>query len=345
MSRLSKPMVTSALIGTLLTASSICSGAGSGASAENKEKNKTDKIAQIETRTLVFPQKSIGALNLVQKRAQDIRGLWASNSLAKPLGNAAGVIKVSVPAGSAIELEPNRRVFDQPLLLKEIPPSGVDILKLNFYGMEEGEENICDRALVYVNGMTNLKALDLDRSDVTDDGLAKLKNLPRLAAISCFFTSINGSCFKKLASLSELTTLGLRNCKIDQKNLIDLSLIAKLKNLSLDNTRLDQSGAKGLGLCTGLVTLSVHGNRHFDDQCISKLSSLKKLEFLDLRDTAVTVKGMSALRGIKLKFITISPNLAAKQNELQAMFPGTTITSRSTGKIGADEKVIFAPLK
>ncbi len=345
MRRLSKRTIFFS-IATLLTAITIaCSGAGASASAENKEKNKSGKNALIETRTLVFPKKSIGALNLVHKRAQDIRGVWASNALAKPLGNAAGLIKVSVPPGSAIELEPNRRVFDNPALLKEIPHSGVDILRLTFYGMEEGEEKICDRALVYVSGMPNLKALTLDRSDVTDDGLAKLKNLPRLAAINCFFTAINGSCFKKLASLPALTTLGLRNCKIDQKNLIDLSKIAKLKNLSLDNTRLDQSGAKGLGLCTDLVSLSVHGNRHFDDQCIKYLNSLKKLEFLDLRDTAVTVKGISALHGIKLKFMTIPSSWADKKNELQAMFPGTTITSRSTGKIGADEKVIFAPLR
>jgi hypothetical protein len=321
------------------------------ASAEGARGAKTTKIdatkptkTQADLRTIVFPPKSIGTLKLVERRGLS-RNSWYSYGEIKLAGSAEGVVKVTVPPGYALELEPNRRVCDNPALLRQISGNGIDILRLSFFGIEEGEENSCNRTLSYVNGMTGLRALDLDRSDVTDEGLSQLKNLPHLNSISCFFTSVRGSCFKSLASLPELKALYLRNCKIEPKYLIDLSKLPKLSTLNLDNSRLSQAGAKELSKCSGLVELSLHGNPHFEDSCMNCLASLKKLEHLDVKDTAVTFEGIRALHGIKLKTLMVSQDVLPKQKELQSMFPGVKIHSRESGKIGADEKVIFAPLR
>jgi hypothetical protein len=58
-----------------------------------------------------------------------------------------GTVNLTVPPQCALMLDANRRVVEDPRLLKQV--SGIDAIRLNFISMEDREDDMCDKAIAY----------------------------------------------------------------------------------------------------------------------------------------------------------------------------------------------------
>ncbi len=302
------------------------------------------KTGKPDVRTFHFPAKSIGIL-LLMTHPQSQLYRWHNRSSGQQVAGAAGDVKITVPAEHVLQLDTNRRVFENPELLDALPATGIEMLKLNFISLDDKEDGMCDRALGHISHMTGLKLLNVDRSEATDAGLSKVKTLPHLEAITCFMSSIDGSCFKDLAALPELSCLSAPKCSIASKNLVYLAKFPRLIVLELDRTHLDLTGAQSIGKCLGLRELTLRGNQTFDDQCLRCLVPLKKLENLDVAETAVTAKGFECFRGAKIKRINVSASLLPYKRLLETILPDTHFDFQARGQLKEDEKVLYSPLR
>jgi hypothetical protein len=301
---------------------------------------------QPDVRKLHFPDKSIGSLMLVNHR-EDPEHRWMIYSQGKQVGGARGDVSLTVPPGSVLMLDVNRRVFENPDLLKEVSPNGIDILRMSFMSMDDSEDHLLENAVPRMANLKGVKALFFDRSEVQDAEMSKVKNLPHLCAINFFLSGINGACFKDLAAFPELYEVDAPFCHINQRNIAGLAQIAKLRILDLSKTHMTLEGAKSLSKLPGLVYLDLCDNPKFDDECVKCLKPLSHLKKLDLHGTMVTMEGLKSLRGIKFSSLLLPARLRKNQKELSAMFPGTGFefagdTIRTPNK---EDSTVFAPLR
>jgi hypothetical protein len=292
---------------------------------------------------LHFPDKSLGALLLVLSLKGDDH--WGPYQSGTQVGSAKGNVTVTVPADCALMMDANRRVFENPIVLKEVSP-GLGALRMSFMSMEDREDHMVERAMPYVENLKSIRILFFDRSEVTDSEICKVKNLPHLNYINLFLSQINGACFSHLSTFPELYQLDCPCCHIEQKYIASLAQIRKLKYLDLGRTDMNIVGARSLAKLTGLTRLSLSQNFRIDDECMKCLQPLKKLTWLDVRSTSVTFEGLKALSGIKLRYLFFPPRCLKHMQELKVMFP-SAILAPDPGPVtlSKDDKMIYAPLK
>ena len=316
---------------------------------ETSDNNESKSLlaSKAEQRTINFPKKaSIGALFLIRQYHPD-PDCWCVNAWNEhQVGGAKGTVTLTVPPKTFLGMEANRRVFENPELLNQVSPEGIDALKLSFISLADSEDQLFDNAVEHVNHLTGLKMLAVDRSEATDTGLSKLKGLSKLHTICCFLSSVNGSCFKDLAKLPALCELSVAWCKIDLKNLDYLPSFPKLRVLDISKIHMNEASSIPIGKCSELIDLNVSGNHNFDDKCLRHLTGLKKLQYLDIGDTPVTISGLEGLRGIKLKILKAPYGLSKQLKELQKLFPGAAISyGEAPGrKASKSDQEDFAPL-
>jgi hypothetical protein len=257
-----------------------------------------------------------------------------------------GTVNITVPPQCAVMLEANRRVAEDPSLLKQV--SGIDALKLRFNSLEDREDDMCDNALAYAKSIEGLRIILINGSEATDNGLSQLTDMPKLESINAGGSLVQGASFKVLPNLPSLRDLSFSMCPIDQANLVYLGRCPKLEILHLERTKLRLPGAKFLSKCTGLTVLSLSGNPKFDDSCLICLAPLRKLQALNIGDTAVTIKGLTALRGLKMRRLDLPrEEFERHSSEIKSMFPNASIgySGGSVRKMNHEDKIIFAPLR
>ena len=292
---------------------------------------------------LHFPDKSLGALLLVIALKGDDH--WGTYQSGTQVASAIGNVTVTVPADTALMMDANRRVFENPILLREVSP-GLDALRMSFMSMEDREDHMVERAMPYIENLKSLHILFFDRSEMTDAEVCKIKNLPHLNYINLFLSQIDGACFSHLSTFPELYQIDCPCCHIDQKNIASLAQVRKLRYLDLGRTDMNIVGARSLSKLTGLERLNISQNFRINDECMKSLSPLKKLTWLDVRSTSVTFEGLKALSGIKLRYLFFPPRCAKHMREIKAMFPSTILASDSGPvNLSKDDKMIYAPLK
>jgi hypothetical protein len=212
--------------------------------------------------------------------------------------------------------------------------------------MDDSEDKMCDNALKYIGHFSGLTTLVVERSDATDNGLSDLHALKHLRRMCCFNSQVSGSYIKELADLPEFVELDTSWCAIKPENFKYLPLLRRLEFLSVSRCGLEISGARELAKCVSLKSLRAGQNPLFTDQCLQLLSPLKRLEWLDLRETAVTMKGIRSLSGLPLK--KFNPpgalNTASDREEMKKLFPKAQIMF-SSHAVPADIKRTYAPLK
>jgi hypothetical protein len=299
-------------------------------------------LAKTTERTITFPKDQVlGALFLGHyNRNIDERGPM------NRVGGAVGTVKVLVPDGYYVMFEANRRVFQKPQLLNEISPDGIDDLKIGLLSMDDSEDKLCDAALAYIGHFSGVTTLDVERSDATDKGLSVLHKLKHLRRMCCFNSQVNGSYFKELVDLPEFAELDTAWCAIKPENFKYLPQLRKLVFLCVSRCGLEINGTRELAKCVSLTDLRVGQNPLFTDECVQLLVSLKRLEWLDLRDTAVTMKGIRTLRGLPLKKLNppAALNTVGNVEEMKKLFPKVEVLFNSH-VIPNDIKRTYAPLK
>jgi hypothetical protein len=307
----------------------------------------TAKHLTLTRRTLRFPDKqSLGAVFVGTLRPDlDMRGTKVQ------VAGARGIVTVTMQPGQDVFLEANRRIFQNPELIDQISPEGLDYISMGFTAMDDREEGACDRALQHIDHLTYLKGVEVDRSDADDSGLANVKGLKHLKCISCFQSCVNGEFFKVLPALPDFVGLNCSFCMIKPSNYKYLARVPKLSYLNVSRTGLDVSGMVELSKCTKLKTFRAQKNPKFDDNCVRYLLPLTELEWLDLRDTKVTMSGLRSLRSLqKLTRIMPPERLNSPENvaELGRIFPKktpVTYFAPGGGHMSSETERIFAPLR
>jgi hypothetical protein len=302
--------------------------------------------AHPDSRRLHFPGKSIGTLLICKTHNDDDTWQIFGYGPGEQVGGAQGDVSLTIPPGYNVVLEANRRLFENPALLKEVSPNGIDLLRLSFTSMDDREDHMLDQAVGYVDNIRGLRVLFFDRSETNDAQVSKLRNLPHLCSINFFWSSIDGSCFAGLSAFPELYEIDAPLCQLDEQKLIGLARIPKLRNLDLGRDHLTLTGAKSLAKLVNLVHLSVGDNPQFDDECVKFLQPLSHLRSLDLRGTKITLDGIKSIRGLHLQSLYLPGRLQKNSQQVKAMLPNTQISylEPKPPRVSKDDNRIFAPL-
>jgi hypothetical protein len=101
--------------------------------------------------------------------------------------------------------------------------------------LQMANEDVTDETLKHLEGLKDLRELDLNNTQITDEGLAVLAKLPKLRSLRLANTKITADGFQKhLAQLPELVELDLTGCKsISSKAKRDWKTAKKDKNPKL----------------------------------------------------------------------------------------------------------------
>jgi hypothetical protein len=310
------------------------------------KKSTTSVNDHADTRSLHFPAKSIGALSVVKAHRPDDSWFAYGFDEGQQIRGAQGTVSLTIPPGYSLLVDANRRVFENPSLLDEVSPDGIDVLRLSFTSMDDSEDGMLEQALKHVHKLTGLRALYLDRSEVTDMQLTKLKPLPHLGCINFFLSWINGSCFEYLKAFPELYEIDAPCCQIEQSNIKSLVVIRKLKNLDLRRSNITLEGARAIQKITGLVKLDLADNPKFNDDCVKLLCPLVHLKQLDLRNTEVTIAGVKSMASLKLESLALPARLQPRLKELKLLFPNTKISfaGSQNSPLTRTDKMMFGPL-
>jgi hypothetical protein len=149
-----------------------------------------------------------------------------------------------------------------------------------------------------------LRAANFDKSDTTDEGVAQLAGMPRLRAISTSETMVSGDCLKSLSSCPSLSMMRFGAIQLKNESLRYLKDLKALKRLVVNRCGIDSQGVKYIAMCPALEQLDISNNPRISDADVLKLKVLKRLEYVNLRDTGVTIQGIKAFAlGSKVKIV------------------------------------------
>lgn len=292
-----------------------------------------------EERTLVFKTpRSVGTLYRV--------GQDNTTDESSPVGAAFGTVKVNLRQGEWLNLVLNKELFLHPAEIEQTPATGIDQLTITFMTLEDQSAGICDVIVAKAAHFTTLKALDVSKSDTTDEGIEKILPMPSVTTFVAQFDEITGKCFKNFPrQFPNLEKIRVWDTGIDMESLKYLQGCQKLKALSLRRTNLDKGGLQHVCQCKNLQLLDLASNARIDDSCVDQFLNLKHLRVLEVIDTSITLAGLRKLIPLHLDQLAVSGGkLNAKDfAELKKISKITHTSGRRT--VDQDTKNIFAPLK
>ncbi len=335
----SRTIVTAALsLLSLYTLCSSCQAAPAGVAGTNtKTKTQTTTAKNAKGQIVNFPRGfSIGTLTICQ--------IKNGPNTYTPLGPAQGRIVFNDKDYYA--LDANHLFFLHPEVLKDIPPDCLDSIRMRFSSFDDAEDGLCDKAMKYVAGLTGLKKLNLDRSEVTDAGLSQAKTLVNLESMTLFSTLVKGKAFKDLTGLKKLNTINIPMNELTPDTYELFSAYPKLTSLDVGRCHPSEQAIKSIAKCTNLTDLDISGNRTVNDRTIKYLTPLKQLKSIRLYGTNVSLKGLAELKDLPLKLIVL-PEREYEKDKLDALskiFPHTSLIKKGESKLNKNEETIFAPL-
>ncbi len=114
---------------------------------------------------------------------------------------------------------------------------------------------IDDADLRFLEGMTNVKLLDLRGTRVTDTGLAYLSGLGSLKSLDLSDTQVSDAGLVHLRRLANLQTLDLAGTRVTDAGLAHLQGLTRLRCLILGRTEVTEAGTAQLEGSTDLLVL------------------------------------------------------------------------------------------
>lgn len=214
--------------------------------------------------------------------------------------------KVSVQDGIVREIDLTDSVITDSDMEIVGSLSSLEHLTLN------GCRQLTDAGLARLQGLTGLKGLGLERTNVTDAGLANLSGLTELNYLSLNWTQVGDGGLKHLSRMANLGVLYLCDTKTADEGLLALKGLSKLQWLDLRGTQVTDAGVVHLSNLPQLRLLSLHGTQ-LTDAGIPSLTELPNLEVLTLSHTRVTDAGlpplakMSKLNDVDLTGTDVTP--------------------------------------
>jgi hypothetical protein len=132
--------------------------------------------------------------------------------------------------------------------------------------------------------MTNLRQLELESSSFSDQDMKYLQQLP-LQYLGLSRTSVTDSGLRALSKMTSLKILDLS----DTHGVTDLGLQelpANIVRLTLSGDQFTDAGLQHLLRLKALRVLVINGCHQIGPDSVNSLAAMRKLEFLDMRNTA-----------------------------------------------------------
>jgi len=201
--------------------------------------------------------------------------------------------------GSRVSLDRHRRVAMVNLRGTRVTAAQFRHFKKQLQGMTDlraldlSHTVMPEYVLSQVADLANLQALNLSGTDLTSGGMRHLSQLEHLQFLAVTKTSVSSGGFRDLP-LGEMRVLIAGDTNVTDQLLEQLSEAANLQRLSVYSTRITSGGLAKLIQLPSLTYLNLGSTRIGDAAC-SSLSQMTALEELILDNTAVSDKGLSQL--------------------------------------------------
>jgi beta-lactamase regulating signal transducer with metallopeptidase domain/Leucine-rich repeat (LRR) protein len=282
------------------------------------------KTPQNSSRVLHFPRdRSLGIINI--QDAHTVRQIkdfhyWIDksdwwNPDWEYLSEARG--DVTVPAGKHVALFVNKAAWKDLSPLSELGSD--DLYMLALPGSIPEPVKPDDRCMPHLAGLTGLKVLNLNWTDVSSKGLQSIRKLKRLERLY-LPNQISNAGLSHVAELQSLKGLYFNQNKVTNTGLAHLAKLSSLEELELGGGRISDAGLIHLAKLPKLRYLLLWGNFSdagmaqlknipslrilqlgrlpITDAGLAHLSDLTGLENLDLNGTRITNKGLAALKSM-----------------------------------------------
>jgi len=147
-----------------------------------------------------------------------------------------------------------------------------DIVKVQLDGPPLGDAQITDAGMVHLEGMTNLRKLDVSFcSKVTDTGLAYVQGLTSLQDLRLNRIGVTDAGMVHLKGLTNLQNLEVWDTQITDAGLVHCKGMTKLQSLNLRNTQITDAGLANLNELSKLQTLDIRGCIQITDKGVAEL--------------------------------------------------------------------------
>ncbi len=155
--------------------------------------------------------------------------------------------------------------------------------------------SVGDRDLVVLEGLSNLRTLNLDHTATSDEGLKSVARARNLVALSLTNTQVSDTGLGEIGTLTGLEDLRLDRLPITDAGLAHLRALPRLKKLSLFKTLITDRGLVDLKELPSLERLSLDDTQ-VGDEGLRHLSQCPNLKYLSVWHTQVTPAGIEELR-------------------------------------------------
>lgn len=156
---------------------------------------------------------------------------------------------------------------------------------------------VTDSNLELLDGMDQLRELDVIGPGITDAGLKTIGRLTHLRNLYCLRTPITDAGLKHLERLSDLEEFVTSETQITDAGLETIGRFSGLSKLALGSSQITDDGLKHLATLTKLQSLSIESPR-VTDAGLTHLEGLTTIRCLILTKTKVTDKGIADLKKV-----------------------------------------------
>jgi serine/threonine protein kinase len=157
---------------------------------------------------------------------------------------------------------------------------------------------VADADLSVLEGLPNLRNLNLDHSQITDAGLKVVARAGgNLVSLSVTNTQVTDAGLAEINGLKGLEDLRLDKLPITDVGMAQLVAFPRLKKLSLYQTHVTDEGLAYLKQCPALEHLSLDDVAPISDAGLRYLSACRNLKYVSVWHTQVTDNGIQELTG------------------------------------------------
>lgn len=157
---------------------------------------------------------------------------------------------------------------------------------------------VTDEGMAALSLLKSLESIEIPGTAVTDAGVAHLTSLPRLQSLGLGVYNegarITDAALAHVGEMKQLRVLDLSGTPITDTGLLSLRGLTRLENLTLDNTKVTNAGLAHLAPLVSLRELRCHIEGHITDEGAKQLSKLRSLRRI-IADLSVGEEGVKAL--------------------------------------------------
>lgn len=150
---------------------------------------------------------------------------------------------------------------------------------------------ITDDGLKHLQGIKQLRTLNLASTRISNEGLRILKKVKKLQRLDLTMTSISDSGLKNLALLRNLQEVDLTSTKVTSAGFVHLVKLKNLSSLNLQRIHVTDVGLDQIRKLKSLTTLNLKATR-IDDHAMGFLGKMYSLRRLDVSLNSISDRGL-----------------------------------------------------